>query len=41
MVIDNEEHGFSNEENQFDFYGEMKKFLDHHISKGNKKPVIK
>ena len=34
MVKDNEGHGFRNEENQFDFYGAMEKFLASHI--GNK-----
>jgi dipeptidyl aminopeptidase/acylaminoacyl peptidase len=27
MVKDNEGHGFQNEENKFDFYNEMEKFL--------------
>ena len=27
MVKDNEGHGFHNEENRFDFYGAMEKFL--------------
>ena len=31
MVKDNEGHGFYNEENQFDFYREMEKFLQKHI----------
>ena len=31
MVKDNEGHGFYNEENQFDFYREMEKFLKKHI----------
>lgn len=31
MVKDNEGHGFHNEENQFDFYGTMEKFLAKHI----------
>ncbi len=31
MVKDNEGHGFHNEENQFDFYGAMEKFLAKHI----------
>ena len=35
MLKDNEGHGFYNEENQFDFYREMEKFLQKHIgSKG-------
>ena len=28
MVKDDEGHGFYNEENQFDFYKEMEKFLE-------------
>ena len=31
MVKDDEGHGFYNEENQFDFYREMEKFLKKHI----------
>jgi dipeptidyl aminopeptidase/acylaminoacyl peptidase len=31
MVKDNEGHGFHNEENRFDFYGAMEKFLDAHL----------
>ena len=31
MVKDDEGHGFYNEENQFDFYREMEKFLEKHI----------
>ncbi len=31
MVKDNEGHGFHNEENRFDFYRAMEKFLAHHI----------
>ena len=31
LVKDNEGHGFRNEENQFDFYGAMEKFLATHI----------
>jgi dipeptidyl aminopeptidase/acylaminoacyl peptidase len=31
MVKDNEGHGFRNEENQFDFYGAMEKFLAQHL----------
>ena len=33
MVKDNEGHGFYNQENQFDFYREMEKFLNKHIGK--------
>ncbi len=36
MVKDNEGHGFHNEENRFDFYGAMEKFLDDHIGSGYK-----
>jgi len=31
MVKDNEGHGFSNEENRFDFYRAMERFLDSHL----------
>ncbi len=31
MVKENEGHGFGNEENQFDFYGAMEKFLAKHL----------
>lgn len=34
MVKDNEGHGFHNEENRFDFYNAMEKFLDQHIGGG-------
>ena len=30
-IQENEGHGFYNEENQFDFYREMIKFLDRHL----------
>ncbi|MCD4773485.1 MAG: S9 family peptidase [Bacteroidales bacterium] len=33
MVKDNEGHGFHNEENRFDFYRAMEKFLDKHLKK--------
>ncbi|MDL2296488.1 S9 family peptidase [Bacteroidales bacterium OttesenSCG-928-C03] len=33
MVKDNEGHGFYNEENMFEFYGAMEKFLENHIQK--------
>ena len=36
MVKDNEGHGFHNEENRFDFYTAMEKFLDQHIGSGYK-----
>lgn len=36
MVKDNEGHGFHNEENRFDFYNAMEKFLDEHIGSGYK-----
>lgn len=32
MVKDNEGHGFHNQENQFDFYGQMESFLNKHIN---------
>lgn len=35
MVKDNEGHGFQNEENRFDFYSAMEKFLDKHIGAGS------
>ena len=31
LVKDNEGHGFSNEENQFDFYRAMEAFLTEHL----------
>ena len=31
MVKDNEGHGFHNEENRFDFYNAMTKFLDENL----------
>jgi len=31
MVKDNEGHGFRNEENRFDFYRSMEKFLQEHL----------
>jgi dipeptidyl aminopeptidase/acylaminoacyl peptidase len=34
MVKDNEGHGFANEENRFDFYRAMDKFLSMHIGSG-------
>lgn len=33
MVKDNEGHGFHNEENKFDFYRAMDKFLSIHLKK--------
>lgn len=39
MVKDNEGHGFHNEENRFDFYNAMDKFLDAHIGSGYKPEV--
>ena len=33
MVKDNEGHGFHNEENRFDFYRSMIKFVDKHLKK--------
>jgi dipeptidyl aminopeptidase/acylaminoacyl peptidase len=34
MVKDDEGHGFRNEENRFEFYAAMEKFLDQHIGSG-------
>ena len=34
MVKENEGHGFRNEENQFDFYEAMERFLAKYLSKG-------
>jgi dipeptidyl aminopeptidase/acylaminoacyl peptidase len=34
MVKENEGHGFRNEENSFDFYNAMEKFLDEHLKTG-------
>jgi dipeptidyl aminopeptidase/acylaminoacyl peptidase len=31
LVKDNEGHGFRNQENRFDFYGAMEKFLAKHL----------
>jgi dipeptidyl aminopeptidase/acylaminoacyl peptidase len=36
MVKDNEGHGFHNEENRFDFYRAMEKFLEKHLDDGTK-----
>jgi dipeptidyl aminopeptidase/acylaminoacyl peptidase len=36
MVKENEGHGFRNEENRFEFYEAMDKFLDEHIGSGYK-----
>lgn len=33
LVKDNEGHGFYNQENQFEFYGAMEKFLEQHLRK--------
>ena len=35
MVKDDEGHGFNNQDNRFDFYGAMEKFLDKYLK--NKK----
>lgn len=40
MVKENEGHGFGNEENQFDFYGAMEKFLAKHLG-GRIAPIEK
>ena len=36
LVKENEGHGFHNEENRFEFYGAMEKFLDQYIGSGFK-----
>ncbi len=36
MVKENEGHGFHNEENRFDFYRAMEKFLEKHLCNGTK-----
>jgi dipeptidyl aminopeptidase/acylaminoacyl peptidase len=42
MVKDNEGHGFRNEENSFDFYNAMEKFLDEHLKTGKEeKEMVK
>jgi len=33
LQFDYSKYGFRNEENQFDFYAAMEKFLDQHIGK--------
>jgi dipeptidyl aminopeptidase/acylaminoacyl peptidase len=38
MVKPNEGHGFQNEENRFDFYAAMEKFLDRHLNPAAPKP---
>ncbi|NMB73037.1 MAG: S9 family peptidase [Bacteroidales bacterium] len=35
MVKDNEGHGFSNQDNRYDFYGAMEKFLEKHLKPKN------
>jgi len=35
MVKNNEGHGFHNQDNQFDFYGAMEKFLEKHLKKSD------
>ena len=37
MVKQNEGHGFSNQENQFDFYSAMEKFLEQHLNHSGSK----
>lgn len=39
MVKDNEGHGFHNEENKFEFYGAMEKFLYTHLIQQGKSPL--
>lgn len=38
MVKDNEGHGFRNEENKFEFYGAMERFLGEHIGQDKPQP---
>jgi dipeptidyl aminopeptidase/acylaminoacyl peptidase len=38
MVKKDEGHGFQSEENKFDFYRTMERFLDRHLSGGNRPP---
>jgi dipeptidyl aminopeptidase/acylaminoacyl peptidase len=38
MVKPNEGHGFHNQENRFDFYGAMEKFLEEHLNPATPKP---
>jgi dipeptidyl aminopeptidase/acylaminoacyl peptidase len=33
MVKNDEGHGFHNQNNRYDFYGAMEKFLDKHLKK--------
>ena len=40
MVKNDEGHGFHNEENRFDFYGAMEKFLDKHIGEGSQTKTL-
>jgi len=40
LVKDDEGHGFHNEENRFDFYGAMEKFLDKYIGEGSKTEAL-
>lgn len=39
IVKDNEGHGFHNEENRFEFYRAMERFLDEHIGPGRRTPA--
>ena len=41
MVKDNEGHGFHNQENQFEFYRAMEKFLGEHIGSSQKEVATK
>ncbi len=36
MVKDDEGHGFHNQDNQYDFYGAMEKFLENHLKRSKK-----
>jgi dipeptidyl aminopeptidase/acylaminoacyl peptidase len=40
LVKENEGHGFHNEENRFEFYEAMEKFLARHVKPARAKPVL-
>ena len=40
IVKENEGHGFQNEENRFEFYEAMDKFLARHVKPARAKPVL-
>src|SRR5205085_11699267 len=41
LVKNDEGHGFHNQDNQYDFYGAMEKFLDKHMTPSNKPVTVK